>query len=858
MAPWARVLAIAVLACSSLGFEWPGERIRLRRQLRSEDADVRLEAVQKLSTCAPDRCGELLLTALQDAELRVRLEAARSAAQVGLRRAVPPLLDWLDDPSAKVRAAAATALGTLDGEQVVAPLVRGLGDADATVRLAAARALGRLGDDAGVVPLLGRLDDPDPSVRVAAVRALGSLGDKRAVVPLMGRVRDDAVEVRVAVYETLAQLGDRRALPALQQGLREDVEEARLAAIAALGRLGAPGAVDSLKQHLRAADTHTALAAVAALSAIPGAEAGEVVLSQLAEPRLRSAASDALVSRARRARILRGPAAVEPLRDRMVRALRDARDAAHVTALAEALRALAAWVSIEPAAEPLLHALGSGHGEPAVLLRALAATGSERALMPLLEQLHTAPPHAVEPVLRALRIYFERTPPDGRAADPLLEALTRVKNDQRPAVVRLLGRVGAPRMLDSLVPLLDHDDVQLRLAAIEALGRLGHSDAARPLIEQLEARRAELRFAAAQALGSTATAQQLPQLLQRLDAKRPVDRDAVLIAIGGVLQRRDERDPLPDALARRTLQTLRRWARGANAHLAARAIEALGRWSAPEAAPVLGKLVGTQGASRRAQALWALGFFDMPEATEALRFVFDYGGRRELTAAAGALGQHGGRRDAEHLFEAASKQPWPIKGAIAFGLARMAKRGVLDEPRDRERLCRLAESREPYVRANVAAALAALQAPPCSAQVNPLAWMNLAHAPVVRGAAARWAWRLEAAGTLPSETTRQRLLQCVERNLDPSVTAFCEADGASGGRNKPQLPDRRADLYVYGPDGKTLLRDRLVAVRFSDGSVWVAFTDVNGHLYLPGAPSGRMWVEDPAQTPIEPRVLAPD
>jgi hypothetical protein len=68
----------------------------------------------------------------------------------------------------------------------------------------------------------------------------------------------------------------------------------------------------------------------------------------------------------------------------------------------------------------------------------------------------------------------------------------------------------------------------------------------------------------------------------------------------------------------------------------------------------------------------------------------------------------------------------------------------------------------------------------------------------------------------------------------------------------PATPSEPTDVFAYAPDGVTLLRDRLVALRLPDGTTFLGYTDRNGQVRLKGAPRGPFQLEDPALTPLEP------
>lgn len=833
---------LIALALLGLGFEWEGRLTRLRRELGSEDPAVRREVVRLLASYPASEVGAPLLAALEDPDAGVRIEAAEAVGRVRVREAVPRLLDWLDDPEADVRAAAASALGQIGERSTIPNLVRVLGDSHADVRRAGAAALAAIGGDDVIVPILGRLDDVDARVRVDAATLLGQLGDPRAAVPLVGRARDDAPEVRTAVYTALGDLGDDRAVAALVQGLRDEVPEPRLAAIAALGRIGSEESVRPLVALLGSTeDARAARAITAALGQIPGATAEDALVRALSPGLTRTMASQTLVERARRISLgtMRGDASA--IVAALGSALREADDPAHATQIARTLYEISDGASIEASAPALSSALREGRGDPASVLRALGATGSPDALVPLLERVVSEEVRVRMAVLDALGRYFERAPPDGRAADPLLAVLGQVTPPEREPVITLLGRVGAPRALPALRTLLAHEDPAIRLAAIRAIGAIGDPDGAPAVLPLLDDPDSRLRYEAARAVGRSASAGAIAALLERAhEHDEPVDRHAILIALAMSLPRLT----LPEPIGARAIASLLAFADGPDEGLAARALDVLGAWHPPAALSGLIALAQSASPTRSLAVLRALGSYDDDAARAVLREALGASSVSASAQAASVLGEHGTRSDAALLLARAPELRWPASASAAFALARLARRGQLEVASAHEPLCRLARSHDPFVRANVAIAMAAIAGPPCAA-VGPLDWLDPEHAGVVRAASARWARAAADAGHLPAATVDPALAACAAEPLTPELGAICA---------RPTLSplEASADVYAYAPDGMQLWTHRLIALRLSDGTVWLTYSDANGHVRLANAPRGELALEDPAATPLEP------
>ncbi|MEM9070160.1 MAG: HEAT repeat domain-containing protein [Myxococcota bacterium] len=809
------LLILATLLC--MGFEWEGRLNRLQRELETGDARQRREVVRLMASYSADEVRAPLLQALQDRDPAVRREAAETAGRVRLADAVPFLLEWLEDEDADVRAGAAGALGNIGDTRSIPSLVRALGDASSSVRRQAIAALGRMSDPAVVVPLLGRLDDDDPEVRIEAAQILSRLGDERAVVPLVGRARDESPDVRQAVYQALGALADLRASAALIQSLRDDSEPARLAAVGALGRLAAPRAVQPLAELVRTGDARSAQAALSALGNIGNAPALRAITGALTKRELRDTAMQ----------VLSGHRAPE-LTALLGEALAQSRDDGQATAIA---RVLSRRLSRQPAvdvAPALTSALEAGRGAPEVLLRALARSGDPSVLVVLLEALQSDRDGGNRNTQRgaalvALGDYFSIHPPDGRAADPLLAILGDVEPTHRAQVVRLLGQVGASRALPAIRPLLEHRDPALRLAAVEAIGAIGDPQGADALLALLDAREPSVRFRAAQSLGNTASEDVVVALLTRLNDPEPTDRHAALLALGGTL----EQTELTEDGAEQTARTLRAMMQSPDRPLAARAIETTGRWNHPR-----GRALLQQAASRgrlRADAVRASR--DPAIVREAIASP----ARSVRWAALARMGDVGAAEDLPVLLQTIAEDRWPGPSIAAFSVARLARRGVHAEP---AQLCEALSHRDAYLRANLLVALTAAAAQ-CPGR-TPTDYLDGTHAPVVRVAAARW---LRAVDRSPAAI--DAFARCVNEDLAPEVARACSL---------AELPamDQDADVYAYAADGTTLLRSRLIAIRFEDGSALLVETDPNAHVRWERAPEGRILLDDPLRTPLQP------
>lgn len=847
-----------LLVASSLallfGFDWPGRAAQLDRELQVGDESQRREAVRQLAHTQGDVAGPLL-RALEDDDLEVRLEAARAAAKLGIQRAVPLLLDWLDEDEPALRASAAEALGSLGELRALEALVRTLGDARAPVRAAAVKGLAALGSTDAVEPLLSHLGEPDSSVRAQIIFALGALGDGRAVPALMGLPEDDQPELVIASMRALGQLGDSQALTSLLNGLAHSQQSVRVAACQALGELGVAQAYEPLAGAVRGPDPLTAQAALAALTHLPAADGrpDALAVELLGDASLNTAALTLLETRARQQAVSRqdahqaaqnaGPSGpVEAL----VQALDRDRSVDNAERLAPALYRLAGVTDIAPALPRLFEALSSAESGHVAL--AVGRSGDARALVPLLELLERWPVAELGPVLQALSLLLARMPPDGQAADPLLDLLPKVTGSARAQVVALIGRTGAARALPTLRPLIESPELPLRLAAVRALGELADSDSGDALIARIEdlGEPPQLRHAAAIALGQCATASHVLRLLRGVLDPGPRDRHAMLRALARALPRLAQEKALPPKLSTTLIARLAPLLSHPDGRLAAAVFDVLSAWHPPEALRPMAALFRHPSPRRRARAALAMGAYPAADSRPVLRHVLRLSTTRTLVSAVVALGEVGDERDLTALLKLMDRKHWPVPGAVMYAVARMAERGVLKPFSTQRALCEFGGRREPLVRANLATAMARLGVGPCRDGLDPRDWLGREQVQPVRLAALRWLQVARHHGKLKAAEVDRFLRRCVVREPDPVIARACEGLPAREGEPGP------LEVFAYDRDGRELLEDRLVAVRFDDGLLYLGHTDENGRLGLPHAPAVAAELTDPGSWPLAP------
>lgn len=837
--PWLRAaLAAAVLSIPgrASAFVWPNVPEQVARALGSGEVSERRLAAQRLAELPAEIGLRLAQQAMGDPDVEVRLRAAQAAIALRMPRAGDQVITWLSESDPRVRIAACDVIHASPTDRSVVALGRVLGDPDPHVRLAAAAAMGSSGEGAAVSPLLGHLDDPAAEVREEVARALGRIGDARAVVSLIGKVQDSVPDVRKVVARALGELGDARAASALMLALQDAVPEVRLEAVTALGKLRSEEAVPAIAPLAEEAGESGAgnrppqgglgagevrAAALRALGRIGGAGAVRALVGALAKD---------------------DPAALRsPVRDALVAA--GPRAAAALTAVL----AGSPPGNTAAGAALVLGALRDGEGAPAIVnamqrgvvplrhgLRALALGGSPAALATVLEMLDDADPAARKEAIRAAIALLDPAHVDGRPVDPARAALADAQTpiDERIELCRMLGRTGAPRAQEVLLPLANARPSALRLAVIEALGTLGVGSPAvdAALIAALDDEAPEVRFKAATALARVGGAAAAPLLLERLTVAAEQDRGALGVALSGALARVSDA-----ALAVRVREAVATTPESARDAL----IEGLGRMRGPEARAALTALASGSIDDRRKVAEALAGHPDDAGAAAALVKLAgdpDPGVRANAAWSLGAVGKK------EHLAALAALVKDPdaaVAGDAAGALGRAAAREGAAEKATPVLCAALAEER-PYVRANALEGLSL-----GGASCDPGAARDLLardpSEPVRLAAADYLARAIARAGEKAMDADRRALTRCAGEERDAAVATRC-------GRAAPAATAARDDVVVYVvPDGRSapMARAPFTLVR-ADGLLRLGLADRRGELFEAAAPRGVIRLGVPA------------
>jgi len=808
------------------GLVWPDVAERIERDLTAPDVTARRAAARSIRSLGANDGARLAMTALVDPDDEVRLAGADAAIRFHAMGATDAVVSWLNAPDARLRREACAVARALPNPRAVGPLARTLGDADGEVRAAAAAALGHQASPEAVAPLLGRLDDASPAVRIEVVSALARLGDPRAVVPLVGKVEDSAPDVRQAVVRALGDLADARASSALVLALRDQSTDVRRNALAALGRMRAADAVDTIATfaHDRAPIIRTA--ALAALGRIATPDAVGALVGAL------GGGDDAA-----------GNLAATPVREALVAAGIERAARAVETVLAGSPPPLAAtsaaWILgqwHDHAAEPaIVGAMRRGILPVPAALHALATAGGDGDVPVVLEFITDASPLVRGEALGAALALLDPGHPDGRAVEPLADALrsARPTAAERARIALLLGRTGAPRAAPLLVDLAHSKESSLRIAALEALGTLGPAggaDAEDALLDAMMAVDPAVRLQAAVALSESGSSRARDALLHRLTADEGFDRAALLTAIGGTLSR------APSDASVEQLAGQLGFAAGAERDAL---IEAIGLASIGSSVRALAQAAQSgEPADRRAAAIMCAAHPADAGAIAVARGLLgdgDAGVRAQAAWAMGTLGEASDLAALERLargpdFDAAADAVAAMGRILARPAAGGAGRGPASAA---EVLCPFAEHGQVYVRANALAGLA-LAGARCGDGSREKSALADDPSEDIRAAAAR------ALASHPNEGDDRALGRCAHGDPSGAVSLRC--------RSPAPAPSRARHVLVYiVPEGAvTPVPDASYAMLFADGLVRAGTADRRGAVFDPAAPDGDVSLRSPS------------
>ena len=666
----------------------------LAAKLASLDAEVRLDAANRLADAEPIEGSDPLIGAIGDDNWRVRRAAVQGLSRRRTADVIASVLQALreDHRNFSVLSSAIELLAAGDVD-VVEPLLELLRYPDLDLRLQAALILGERGDTRVVPALIDTLADPDENLRFHAIEALGKLKAVAAVDALAAIAESGDFFLAFPALEALAQIGDASVAPRLAPLLKDELLRGSVAD--AFGRLGDEDVVAPLTQLLNEAMAPTEVVADALARVYDryeeryhhGEQIADLVRQAISATgtqnlldAIQQASTAHLPSVAKVLGWLEGPAVDRALtrllgqpsvRGKVVEYL--VRHGARVVdLLIEQLAAEdldtreAAVVGLgrigdRRATAPLVRVLGADPALTVVTAGALARIGDADAFEALIGMVGHPDPAVRQAVIAALNS-IGHPQMAGRVGRLLRDERAHV----RESAVRIAGYFGYPECADDLLECCRDPEPAVQRAALEHLAFLDDPRVVGTLIDALSEPNPVMRCAAAQGAA-------------RLDDDRVVgplalalsDPDAWVRYFAARALGEHRYGPAVEALTRLSFDD-------PAGHVRLAAIDALGRIGSAAAIPALGGLAASDDLERAGAAIQALGGIGHADAWPPLRTALRADDDERRAWAAEAIARLGGTAAIEALeWTAAADASDLVVDAAIRGLTSMAAENCL-------------------------------------------------------------------------------------------------------------------------------------------------------------------------------------
>ncbi len=145
------------------------------------------------------REGELIKVLVSNGTAEAKDAACRELQGIGSRASIPALASLLTEPACS--RSARSVLEVMPYPEAGGALLAALGPAEGAVKLGIIQSLGQRGETGAVEPLSKLTGSSDRDVARAAIRALGAIGTERAAEVLAGLRKDNSPEIRLPAAE---------------------------------------------------------------------------------------------------------------------------------------------------------------------------------------------------------------------------------------------------------------------------------------------------------------------------------------------------------------------------------------------------------------------------------------------------------------------------------------------------------------------------------------------------------------------------------------------------------------------------------------------------------------------------------
>jgi len=394
------------------------------------------------------------------------------------KEAVPLLAPLAADADANVASAAAVALGKIGGPDAIAALKAARPKAPDAAKpaladglLLCADHLLRAGDKPGAAALFKEVNQPAEPEHIRTAALVGMILAADDPVPLLasGLAGNDRAAQRAAL-DALHELKGEAATKAAAAQIAKADPKMQVALIEVLGQRGAAAAAAAIIEATKSAEPAVRVAALHALGFLGDPAAVSVLLEAAAkaEGAAQETARDALaritgkgVREALATQLEKGEPVVQ---SELIRALGARRDTAAIPVLLKMARE-------------------GGAAAHAAAIRSLAQLGDETAVEPLVRLLTGAD---VDPnsddIEKALAAICSRSKKPDACAAPILAAMKEAVVPVRCALLRAVGRLNSPAVLQALRAAVEDKQAAVRDAAIRTLAENAGLDGAPDLL----------------------------------------------------------------------------------------------------------------------------------------------------------------------------------------------------------------------------------------------------------------------------------------------------------------------------------------------------------------------------------------
>ena len=557
----------------------------LIESLKDSAADVRAQAANVLGRFSQKDAVRALEQCLEDPESLVRGSAVRALGKIKDSTSIPALAQAFENADDSYRDDIARALAAMQQNDMLAltDLLMGLRSAEA--RAGVAWALGLKRDERALRLLEAFLKDDEPLVRSSAARALGEFGSPATGALLLPFLEDPDARVRAATVASLGRCQDAELANPLVPLLADpDLVVGRQAALA-IGQLGHPTGITHVQRfHARAVDPISQAAALIGL-ALLGDETGlETILEGLQDRRLARPLRDLIRTCTEQAQqrffalLALDPSLFwledpEEFRSKVVEHYVDLlRSSRQPSARVRAMQALALFA--ESRCTPILETSLTRDPNATVRAQALASLGQFLEVPELLDRLVGVMKDPADEVwLQAANTLNGLNPDDVRPHRERLIELLETENDELQeaackllskcfqrdwrtladrlmgaekttslrGLIRTLSLIGDPQIGVLFLPILDHQDGDVRELAAEQLYHVGSRLPRESLVRYLEDPNERVRTAIVRCLGKHMGAEVVAPLVERMLDPSALVRQEVAAAFGRASDLEDER-----------------------------------------------------------------------------------------------------------------------------------------------------------------------------------------------------------------------------------------------------------------------------------------------------------------------------